>query len=129
MIKSTDLQTWNSLETSLKSDEAIIQFIDIDNSVETGYFRKDYIALITIPGSTDPEYVYLCNSDQLNTILQRRTNENDRTYVQRIYGFLILIFRRILYIIKAINYMHCFGNRWKFICNNQQQFIIRRQVL
>ncbi|MBK6729719.1 MAG: CHAT domain-containing protein [Bacteroidetes bacterium] len=87
MIKSTDLQTWNSLETSLKSDEAIIQFIDIDNSVETGYFRKDYIALITIPGSTDPEYVYLCNSDQLNTILQRRTNENDRTYVQRIYGF------------------------------------------
>lgn len=87
MIDNSDIHSWQSLNTSLDSGEAVIQFINIDNTVETGYLVSDYIALITAPGMPEPVYVYLCNSDDLNAVLNRGKDETDRAYIQRIYGF------------------------------------------
>lgn len=87
ILRSTHSVNWKSVADNLQPDEAIIQFIDIDNTVETGYLVKDYVALVTLPSSDKPEYIYLFSSNDINPILQRGADENDRSYIQRLYGF------------------------------------------
>ncbi|MFN3939127.1 MAG: CHAT domain-containing protein, partial [Chitinophagales bacterium] len=78
---------WNTLVASLKMHEAAIQFIDVTYANALGTNSTSYFALLTLQWQSHPIVIKLFSDDELYPIIEKRAAEEERTYIQRIYGF------------------------------------------
>ena len=77
--------TWNDVRTSLKEDEAAIEFTDFKKRERDGGDATIYCALIVRPGSENPEMIKLFEEQQLKTIIEKG-GANNIMSVNDIYG-------------------------------------------
>ncbi|MEP7196059.1 MAG: CHAT domain-containing tetratricopeptide repeat protein [Saprospiraceae bacterium] len=78
--------TWKQVQEKLKSNEAVIEFIDYNYSFPEQTDSIYYAALLIKPEFKKPKFILLCKGDELDSILQSK-GARRLEYINDLYTF------------------------------------------